>query len=303
MYKIASLLNRIDGNKDIINEYRPLAPQEVKELDAYYRIGFTYSSNALEGNTFDLTETKVLLEDGLTVAGKPLKDSFEVVGHAEAYDYMLKIARADEPFLLEQTVKNLHKLFYYRIDSLTAGEYRQHQVFITGTEYVPPKEMEVPRLMRTLAVELEKMQKDRVHPIRIAAYAHQGLVDIHPFVDGNGRTARLVMNLLLISNGYQLVTIPPVLRSEYYSALAMSQLGKSEKAVPLTRFVAECEIDAQKDYARMFRINLPKATSKEMSVTDWAKAIKGVKEETSNEQDKCASCCQNQRNNKTDRDR
>ncbi|MDR0818357.1 MAG: Fic family protein, partial [Oscillospiraceae bacterium] len=141
--EIKSLLKRIDGNKAYIDAYRPLSPEDNRELDAYFRIGATYSSNALEGNTLTLTETKALLEDGLTAGGKPIRDSNEALGHARAYDFMLETARS-EPFEFSvNIILRLHKLFYSGIDADKAGAYREGQVFITGTEYIPPQAKDV----------------------------------------------------------------------------------------------------------------------------------------------------------------
>ena len=148
------LIKRIDANQNKINSRRPLTAEEVRELDAYYKIGTTYSSNALEGNSLTLTETKVLLEDGITTGGKPVRDCYEATGHARAYDYMLTIARSNNIIFTEEMICKLHKLFYSGIDSEQTGTYRNHQVFITGTEYVPPEAEEIPVLMRNFVFEL-----------------------------------------------------------------------------------------------------------------------------------------------------
>jgi len=254
---IQSLLKRIDENKALIDKRRPLAIDEVKELDAYFRIGTTYSSNALEGNTLTLSETKVLLEDGITIGGKPIRDCYEAVGHAKAYDFMLEAARSDPFAFSEDMILKLHKLFYIGIDADKAGVYRDHQVFITGTEYIPPKPEQVPALVKGMVDALiEKW--DSLHPVKLAAFAHRKLVDIHPFADGNGRTARLLMNLILVNRGYQIVSIPPVLRLEYINALKAAQRDKNPSDEAFIGMIAECVIEAQKDYCRMFDIKLPK---------------------------------------------
>ena len=136
--ELTALLNRIDEYKELIDSRRPLKPEEVKELDEYFRIGTTYSSNALEGNTLTISETKVILEDGITVGGKPMKDCYEAAGHAKAYDYMLEIARSEMFVFSEEIICRLHQLFYSNQDAEHAGIYRDYQVFITGTEYLPP---------------------------------------------------------------------------------------------------------------------------------------------------------------------
>jgi len=256
--ELQDLIKRIDTTKEWIANKRPLAPKEVKELDAYFRIGTTYTSNALEGNTLTLTETKVLLEDGLTAGGKPLRDSYEALGHADAYDFMLKTARCVPFVFSEDVIVNLHKLFFQKIDEKAAGVYRDVQVFISGTEYIPPPANEIPALMKELTEDLQKKWNIE-HPVVVAAYAHQRLVDIHPFEDGNGRTARLLMNLILINKGYQIVSIPPVLRQEYINAINKGRRSGSKTRGALAKFIAECEIEAQKDFCRMFHIKLPKS--------------------------------------------
>lgn len=252
-----TLLREIDEYKAAIDSRRPLTKEEVKELDSYYRIGLTYSSNALEGNTLTISETKVILEDGITVGGKPLKDCYEATGHAKAYDFMLEAARSENLVFSEEMILNLHRLFYSSLDIDNAGKYRTYQVFITGTEYLPPTADEVPRLMEEFISELNA-KKESLHPVMLAAFAHRRLVDIHPFTDGNGRTARLLMNLIFVNKGYQVVSIPPILRTEYIGALQAAQRSKNPSDKAFVQLIAECEIESQRDYCRMFRIGLPK---------------------------------------------
>ena len=257
--ELKKLLQRIDEYKKLMDSRRPLAPQELQELDNYYRVGLTYTSNALEGNTLTLSETKVVLEDGITIGGKPLRDHYEAVGHAKAYDFMLKMARSETLLFSEEIILGLHNLFFRGMDADSAGKYREHQVLITGTDYVPPPARELTTLMQAFVVELnEKAQT--MHPVLFAAFAHRKLVDIHPFVDGNGRTARLLMNLILVNRGYQIVSIPPILRREYIEALQVAQRGKTPSDDLFFKLIAQCEIESQKDYCRMFGIEVPKRT-------------------------------------------
>ena len=251
-----ALLDRIDAYAQVIREHRPLTPNEVKELDAYFRIGTTYTSNALEGNSLTLSETKVLLEDGITIGGKPIRDCYEATGHARAYDYMLEIARGGPLQFREEDILRLLALFYGGIDPDHAGRYREDQVFITGTEYIPPTADKVPGLMAELVEDLNQRKND-THPVLLAAYAHRRLVDIHPFQDGNGRTARLLMNLILVNKGYCVVSIPPVLRHDYITALQQAQRSRNPSDAAFFQLICQCELEAQKDYCRMFRIKLP----------------------------------------------
>ena len=190
MSTLNELLQKADSYKQKISSARPLAKEELKSLDNYFRIGFTYSSNALEGNTLTISETKILLEDGLTVGGRPLKDCYEAVGHGFAYDFMLELARQQDMNITEDTIQKLHRLFYQKVDAEQAGRYRSIQVYISGTEYIPPSAEDIPQLMKHLTDQIHS-SRSTLHPIELAAMAHKRLVDIHPFVDGNGRTARM----------------------------------------------------------------------------------------------------------------
>ena len=254
--KNQELLRRIDRYAALIREHLPLSETEVRELDAYYKIGMTYSSNALEGNSLTLSETKVLLEDGITVGGKPIRDCYEATGHARAYEEMLVLARGGQPAVTEAAIRRLHRLFYGAISPEDAGQYRRGQVFISGTEYIPPAAADVPAEMARMAAELSELEAG-THPVALAAYAHRRLADIHPFQDGNGRTARLLMNLVLVRAGYCVVSIPPILRHDYITALQQAQRAERPSDEAFVRLIAECEIEAQKDYCRMFHIQLP----------------------------------------------
>jgi len=237
------LFARIDANKQKIDICRPMREPLLSELRAYYRIGLTWSSNALEGNSLTESETKVVLEDGLTVAGKPLRDHYEAVGHAQAYDAMWTLL---DPriTLTEADILRLHRLFYSRIDEAQAGVYRDKRVFITGSRFIPPAPDKVPGLMAEFA---DWLNAATLHPAEWAAQAHLRFVFIHPFIDGNGRVARLLMNLCLLRHGYTLVIVPPILRSEYIRLLEKAHTDDA----PFVDFIAERVLETQKDILRM----------------------------------------------------
>lgn len=251
MPTLQELLQKADSYKQKISSARPLAKEELKSLDNYFRIGFTYSSNALEGNTLSLSETKILLEDGITVGGRPLKDCYETVGHGLAYDFMLVLAKQQNMDITEEAIKKLHRLFYQKVDAEQAGQYRSIQVFISGTEYIPPEPGEIPRLMSHLTDQI-RSSRVTLHPIELAAMTHKRLVDIHPFIDGNGRTARLLMNLILVNSGYGVVSIPPIWRNDYINALSVSR--KENDMEPFSKLIAECVIETERDYCRLLRL-------------------------------------------------
>ncbi len=251
MPSLHELLQKADSYKKKISSARPLAKEELKSLDDYFRIGFTYSSNALEGNSLTISETKILLEDGITVGGRPLKDCYEAVGHGAAYDFMLTLARQQNLTITEDVIQNLHRLFYQKVNADQAGSYRTIQVYISGTQYLPPAPDDVPRLMKHLTDQIHFSQTT-LHPVELAAMAHKRFVDIHPFIDGNGRTARLLMNLILVHNGYGIVSIPPVLRNDYINALSASR--KLNDMEPFSKLIAECVIETERDYCRLLRL-------------------------------------------------
>jgi len=237
--------DRIAANKARIDQHRPMQEPLLSQLRGYYRIGLTWSSNALEGSSLTESETKVLLEDGLTVGGKPIRDYYEATGHAKAYDAMYGLLDASSP-LSEQDVCELHRLFYAQIDEAGAGAYRKQQVFISGSQYPLPRPDQIPGMMAAL-VEWISKNEAKLHPVVFAAQAHKRFVFIHPFIDGNGRVSRLLMNLCLLRHGYTLAIIPPVLRAEYIDVLERAHTDDA----PFLAFIAERVLETQKDILRL----------------------------------------------------
>lgn len=251
MFTLQKLLQKAHSYKEKKSAARPLEKEELKSLDNYFRIGFTYSSNALEGNTLTISETKILLEDSITVGGKPLKDCYEAIGHGDAYDFMLDLARQQVITITEDTIKRLHQLFYQKVDADKAGRYRSIQVFISGTDYIPSSAEDVPQLMGHMVDQI-RSSRTTLHPIELAAMAHKRLVDIHPFVDGNGRIARLLMNLILVNAGYGVVSIPPIWRNDYINALSASRRLNDMES--FSKLIAECVIETERDYCRLLKL-------------------------------------------------
>jgi len=272
--ELNQLYEKADRYKAKIDSARPLTEREAKNLDDYFKIGLTFSSNAIEGNTLTISETKVLLEDGLTVGGKPIRDYYEATGHGKAYDYMLTLAKYRTALLTEDQIQKLHKLFYALIDEENAGTYRTERVFITGTEYTPPPPAKVPAAIQKFVADMNA-QRGSVHPIEYAALVHKGLVDVHPFVDGNGRTARLLMNLALIQSGYGIAIIPPVRRGEYIDALRASQRAKNPDNTPFLSLIADCVIETQRDYCRLLELPVRDSVAEQFDQSA-AKAQKAI---------------------------
>lgn len=241
MYK---LLKQIDKLKEEINQYRLLQNDILDQLKEYYRIGLTYTSNALEGNSLTETETKIVIEDGLTIGGKPLRDHLEAIGHSQSYDYIYSISH--EKIITEEHIKALHRLFYQYIDVNNAGKYRKQRVFISGSQYNVSGPNKVPKLMKEFIEKINSAREDN-HPVIFAAKVHKEFVFIHPFVDGNGRVARLLMNLVLLQEGYTIAIIPPILRGEYINTLERAHINDND----FIEFVAVRVKETQKDYLRL----------------------------------------------------
>jgi len=214
-------LNKIASLKSSLDSHRPFSDHVVKQLKDYYRIGLTYTSNAIEGNTLTESETKVVIEDGLTIGGKSLREHYEVLGHAKAYDHTYSLL---DRAITEEDVLFLHKLFFEQIDSENAGRYRQRNLIITGTDYLPPDYHEVPELMKKYIQNLNGVNGDK-HPLEMASDLHAEFEAIHPFIDGNGRIGRLLLSILTMKKGYCPVIIPPIRRAEYITAMRKSNKG------------------------------------------------------------------------------
>lgn len=243
MYKNCFVQN--DEYKAKINALRPLSNEAFAQVKEYYKIGLTYASNALEGNTLSLVETKVVLEDGITIGGKPLKDHYETVGHAKAFNEIINLSK--NTTFTENDIKLLHKLFYEKIDNEKAGKYRTSQVIITGSDVELPKPEELDEKMHEFILQLPKL-KEKLHPVEYAAMVHIIFVNIHPFTDGNGRVARLLMNLALLQSGYNIVVIPPVVRADYISAIQKTNNGNNADFI---NFISEMVLESQKEYLKI----------------------------------------------------
>lgn len=243
------LLIKTDELQKKIDKLRPLSRETVLSLKGYYKIGLTWSSNAIEGNTLTESETKVVIEDGLTIGGKPLRDHLEAQGHSEAFEYMLELAGKKE--ITENDILMFHRLFYRKIDDTNAGVYRKSQVLTSGSKYPLPGPDKVPQMMKDIVQKIADI-REKEHPVAAAAKAHLEFVFVHPFVDGNGRVARLIMNLVLIQSGYNIALISPARRAEYISSIE----GAHKDDADFIKLVCSSVIDTQKDYLRMMNIQV-----------------------------------------------
>jgi len=226
------LFARLEDKKTQLDTLRPLPVAAIKRLNEQITVEWIYNSNAIEGNTLTLRETQLILETGLTIGGKSLREHFEVINHKAAIDYVEHLAQQDVP-LTALHVREIHQIVLTKIDAENAGQYRRTPVRIAGAAHIPPDSWEIPRLMLEWESWLQEAAAE-LHPVAWAALAHHCLVAIHPFIDGNGRTARLVMNLLLFQKGYPPTIILRTNRRQYYQVLMRADQGTPE---PLVNFV------------------------------------------------------------------
>lgn len=219
-----SLLQHIADKKQLLDSHLPIAKDHLTNLLEWYKVELTYTSNAIEGNTLSRAETALVVEKGLTVKGKTLTEHLEAVNHAEAFDYILNLANSKALETTESVILDLHRLILQKIDDANAGRYRSVPVRIAGSTVIMPNALKVPDLMREFITWIKNSKND---PLTLAKDAHFKLVSIHPFVDGNGRTARLLMNLLLLHSGYPPAIINKEDRKSYISSIEKAQLGGS----------------------------------------------------------------------------
>lgn len=211
------IFEKLTKKKEKLDKYRRLPPEEVKNIQEWLDVEYTYTSNAIEGNTLDRSETAFVIEEGITVEGKTLREHLEATNHAKAIDYIRSLIGHGHQYITENDIKEIHRIILAGIDDRWAGIYRQTQVFIRGAPIEPPSANEVPYRMKKLVEWLQSQQG--VNAVKIAADFHYRFVVIHPFIDGNGRCARLLMNLVLMQNGFPIAIIKTQERQEYIDAI------------------------------------------------------------------------------------
>ena len=219
----------VDQKLEKLSLLKPLIEDKARILAKQAKLEYVWSSNALEGNSLTLEETSSIINDGITV-GKSVKETLEAINLSQAYDYMLLLAE-DKQELTETVIKKLNRLVMFNTAQTheLAGTYRKTKAWPKGYEdqpYISPTD--IADKMKQI-ISWSKENKERLHPVIYAADLHQKFVTIHPFSDGNGRTARLLMNLALIQANYPVINISPTVRQEYMKALAVSrENGKTE---------------------------------------------------------------------------
>lgn len=241
-----SILNQIDERKKQFDAKRPFPPHTLKSIREHLIVAWTYHSNAIKGNTLTLPETKVVLE-GITVSGKTLREHLEVINHREAIFYLEDRVQKTED-LTEEHMKNLHGILLKRISPEHAGAYRKENVLISGTPHIHPDFLLVSEQMKEL-MNWYHGEAQRLHPVERSAILHSLFVKIHPFIDGNGRTARLLLNLELMKHGYVPIVIPREKIAHYNSSLDLSHV--KESYTEFTLLIAELVKDTFDFYLKL----------------------------------------------------
>lgn len=241
------MLKEADVLKEQLSALRPLPEEALKKIQDALDIEYTYESNRIEGNTLTLQETALVVNEGVTISGKSMREHLEAINHAEAISYIKDIAKQDIE-ISERTIKEIHALILHGIDRGNTGRYRTVPVMISGSTHMPPQPYLIEKQMEDFILRFKQMEIEKVHSVLIAAYLHDELVRIHPFIDGNGRTSRLLMNLYLLRHGYVIITLKGSndAKVNYYKALEKSHTEQLPE--DFQKLVVEAEIAALQQY-------------------------------------------------------
>ncbi len=246
--KLENLLSEIDVLKNELNKYRQYDSFRITQA---LELEYTFESNKIEGNTLTLKETDLVINEGLTISGKSMREHLEALNHKEAIDYIKELIDKDS-IINEREVLCIHNLILRGIYPEDAGKYRKVQVMIKGSSHQPPQPYLVSKEMEEYFIWYQSNRK-KLHPVILAAKMHERLVTIHPFIDGNGRTSRLVMNLILLQHGYVIANIKGNYdsRMEYYNALEQCQVNNNKENFLL--FMAQTEKDCLERYLSIIK--------------------------------------------------
>ena len=236
----------IDNLKDKLRSMRSLNQTELKRLREEFMIDNTYNSNAIEGNTLTLRETALIIQEGITIAEKPIKEHLDVIGHKDAFDYITALAEKNT-VITEHIIKNIHSLVLMN-DADNRGIYRRIPVSILGAAHTPPEPYLVPERMERLIADYNRARREK-HVIEAVSEFHLMFEGIHPFIDGNGRTGRLILNLELIKAGYLPVNIKFSDRKKYYDCF--DEYETSSNPDMLIELISDYETQELKRYIKI----------------------------------------------------
>jgi Fic family protein len=236
---VEKILKEIDDLKRKLDSLGPLTEAQVKNLKTLFDVDFTFNSTAIEGNTLSWNETKLVLLEGITIGGKSTREHLEIINHKEAIDYIEKLAFKKTSEITSSEILGIHNIILRSIDSENAGIYRKVPVYVKKKDNSIFKFPE-PFLIDNLMIEFFEwfIGDHDTHPVLFAVEAHTGFVSIHPFVDGNGRTARLILNLLLFQFGFPPAIIKVTERAEYLDAI--DEWDKNGNIILIASLVANC---------------------------------------------------------------
>jgi Fic family protein len=240
---LTTIINEIDALKAKLDALKKLDSFKIAQA---LELEYTFESNKIKGNTLTLRETDLVINEGLTISGKSMREHLEVINHQEAIVYIKQLIEQNFP-LNEREVLSINNLILRGIKAEEAGKYRKVQVMIKGSSHLPPQPFQVVKEMEDFFIWYES-NKMRLHPVILAAELHERIVAIHPFIDGNGRSARLIMNLILLQHGYVIANIKGDYenRIQYYSALETAQTKNSKE--DFLMFIAQIEKESLERY-------------------------------------------------------
>lgn len=244
---IKELRKEVDVLKEQLSTLRPLPEEALKKIQDALDIEYTYESNRIEGNTLTLQETALVVNEGVTIPGKSMREHLEAINHTEAINYIKDIAKQDIE-ISERTIKEIHALILHGIDRENAGRYRTVPVMISGSTHMPPQPYLIEKQMEDFIIRFKQMEEEKVHPVLVAAYLHDELVRIHPFIDGNGRTSRLLMNLYLLRNGYVIITLKGDNDAKVFYYTVLEKSHTEHLTEDFQKLVVEAEIAALQKY-------------------------------------------------------
>jgi Fic family protein len=247
--KLNALLKEVDKLQKKWQSLKPLNKIQLEKMREYFMLNYTYESNLIEGNTLTLKETHLVINKGLTISGKSMKEHLEAVNHSEAIDFIIDLVKNKEPFT-ERILKEIHYLILKGIDRKNAGVYRKVPVIISGSTHKPPQPYLIDKDMETVFA-FYKANKTKMHPVLLASEMHQKIVTVHPFIDGNGRTCRLIMNLILLQNGFTIANLKGHNSSRliYYNALEMIQT--KQNTLDFHSLIIKTTIDSLKEHINL----------------------------------------------------
>jgi Fic family protein len=244
-------LQQVDTLKIRLQQARPLHSDALNKIKSAFEMEYTFESNRIEGNTLTLQETALIVNEGITIGGKSMREHLEAINHAQAVEYIKETATAGMN-ITERTIKEIHALILHGINREQAGQYRNVPVMIVGSRHTPPQPYLIaPQMEQFIRHYSSLRNKNTHHPVLIAAFLHDELVKIHPFIDGNGRTSRLLMNLYLLSEGYTITTLKGdnEAKQAYYAALEQSHVDNDR--TPFNLLVANAVKQSLEKYLQI----------------------------------------------------